>query len=72
VAAWSPNSIRDLSAPINAADATPSLPGQLLDMATGASGALLWLQPGMYESALHYHAEASWGGAWCRVQRVGE
>ena len=52
VAAWSPNSSRDLSAPVNAADAAPSLPGQL-DMATGASGVLLWLQPGVYESALH-------------------
>lgn len=72
VAAWSPNSIRDLSAPISAADAAPSLLGKLLDMATGASGALLWLKPGMYESALHYHAEASWGVAWCRLQRVGK
>lgn len=47
-------------------------PGQLLDMATGASGALLWLQPGMYQSALHYHSEASWGVVWCRLQRVGK
>ncbi|WP_426318617.1 hypothetical protein [Pseudoduganella sp. R-43] len=70
VVAWSPNSARDLSKPVSHGDATPTSPGLLLDLATGGSGALLWLAPGLYESTLQYHEEGSWAISWCRLQRV--
>lgn len=69
VVAWSPNSARDLSKPISPNDTAPSRPGRLLDLATGGSGALLWLEPGLYESTLQYHQEGSWAISWCRLQR---
>ncbi|KQV45979.1 hypothetical protein ASD07_15935 [Duganella sp. Root336D2] len=70
VVAWSPNSARDLSKPICHKDTAPSRPGLLLDLSTGGSGALLWLEPGLYESTLHYHEDGSWAVSWCRLQRV--
>jgi len=71
VVAWSPNSVHDLSKSIGHSDTAPSRPGILLDMATGGSGALIWLEPGLYESTLHHHEEGSWAISWCRLQRVG-
>jgi hypothetical protein len=70
VVAWSPNSARDVSTPIGQNDTAPSLPGMLLDLAIGASGALLWLEPGMYASTLQYHEGGSWAVSCCRFQRV--
>jgi hypothetical protein len=70
VVAWAPNSAHDLARPIGHADTGASLSGILLDMATGGSGALLWLEPGLYESALQYHEEGSWAVSCCRLQRV--
>lgn len=72
VVAWSPNSARDISRPISRVDTSPSLPGMLLDMTTDGSGALLWLEPGLYQSTLQYHEEDSWTVSWCRLQRIDE
>lgn len=72
VVAWAPNSAGDLSRAIGHADTGPSCPGVLLDMATAGSGAVLWLEPGLYESTLQYHEEGSWAISWCRLQRVDE
>ncbi len=72
VVAWSPNSARDISRPISRVDTAPSLPGMLLDMATDGSGALLWLEPGLYQSTLQYHEQDNWAVSWCRLQRVDE
>ncbi|MES2017667.1 MAG: hypothetical protein V4484_14345 [Pseudomonadota bacterium] len=72
VVAWSPNSVRDLSRPIDSADTGPSAPGLLLDMATDGSGALLWLAPGLYRSTLQYHEQDSWAVSCCRLQRVDD
>jgi hypothetical protein len=68
--AWSPNSVRDLSHPIEEPDTLSSSQGILLDLATRHSGALLWLEPGLYESSLQYHEEGSWAVSWYRLQRV--
>lgn len=70
VVAWSPNSARDMSKPLGDDNVAPSLPGTLLDLATDSSGALLWIEPGLYESTLQYHEEDSWGISWCRLQRL--
>jgi hypothetical protein len=67
---WSPNSVHDLAKPIDQWTTTASAPGILLDLATDNSGALLWLEPGLYEVSLHYHEEGSWAISWCRLQRV--
>lgn len=72
IVAWAPNSARDLPGAIGHANTGPSRSGVLLDMATGGSGALLWLEPGLYESTLQYHEEGSWAISWCRLQRIDE
>lgn len=71
VVAWSPNSASDLPAPLDPAVVGPALPGVLLDFSTDASGALLWLDPGLYESTLHYHEQDGWAVSWCRLRRIG-
>ncbi|MYM86361.1 hypothetical protein GTP91_04105 [Rugamonas sp. FT82W] len=68
VVAWSPNSADDLNEDILTAERD----GKLLDMANSGSGARLWLEPGIYESALGNHETDSWGVAWCSLKRVGE
>lgn len=72
VVAWSPNSAGDLASPLSRSDAGPSLPGVLLDMSTCTSGALLWLEPGLYKSSAKYHKGESWAVSWCWLQRVDQ
>lgn len=71
VVAWSPNSARDAQAPLVYPAQAGARPGVLLDMATGSSAALLWLEPGVYASTCQYHEEERWAVSWCRLQRVG-
>jgi hypothetical protein len=70
VVAWAPNSARDWSMSRRSIETTCALPGQLLDLSTDGSGALLWLEPGVYRSTLQYHEEGSWAVSWCRLQRL--
>jgi hypothetical protein len=70
VVAWAPNSAGDWSASRSSKETTFALPGKLLDLSTDSSGALLWLEPGVYQSTLQYHEEGSWAVAWCRLQRL--
>lgn len=70
VVAWSPNSVRDLREPIAAADAGRDRPGKLLDLAFAQSGALIWLEPGIYTSTMGYHEQDNYGIAWCRLRRL--
>jgi hypothetical protein len=70
IIAWSPNNAGDLIRPVNADDAAPYLPGKLLDVSSDASAALIWLEPGWYQSGLNYHEEGSWAVSWCRLQRM--
>jgi hypothetical protein len=70
VVAWAPNSARDWSTSRSSMETTCALPGKLLDLSTDGSGALLWLEPGVYQSTLQYHEEGSWAVSWCRLQRL--
>lgn len=70
VVAWSPNSVRDVSNRLHGTDTGPSFPGKLLDMSTEASGALLWLEPGLYQATPHYHEDDGWAVSCCRLQRI--
>lgn len=70
VVSWAPNSAHDWSTPRKLMETTCELPGRLLDLSTGSSGALLWLEPGAYQSTLQYHEEGSWAVSWCRLQRL--
>jgi hypothetical protein len=70
VVAWAPNSARDWSTSRSSIETTCALPGKLLDLSTDGSGALLLLEPGVYQSTLHYHEEGSWAVSWCQLQRL--
>jgi len=70
VVAWAPNSARDGPISKSSMGTTCSLPGRLLDLSTAGSGALLWLEPGHYQSTLHYHEEGNWAVSSCRLQRL--
>ncbi|MCD2514883.1 hypothetical protein LQ564_00980 [Massilia sp. G4R7] len=70
VLAWAPNSAGDATRPLAAIDAGPGQPGVLLDLALPASGVLVWLEPGIYASSLHYHEADRWAVSWCRLERV--
>lgn len=70
VVAWSPNSARDWATSRNSMDTTSALPGKLINLSTDGSGALLWLESGVYQSTLQYHEEGSWAVSWCRLQRL--
>lgn len=72
VVAWSPNSARDLKEPIGNDDAGQTVSGMLLDMTTDGSGALIWLEPGLYQSTLQGHEEDTWDVSWCRLQRISD
>jgi hypothetical protein len=69
VVAWAANSAGDWSTSRSSRETTSALPGKLLDLSTDGSGALLWLEPGVYQSTLQYHDEGSWAVSWCRLQR---
>lgn len=69
VVAWSPNSARDLQRSIAAEETGRDRPGILLDLSLEESGALVWLEPGIYASALGYHEEDNYGVEWCLLRR---
>ncbi|MCP4200687.1 MAG: hypothetical protein GY769_01980 [bacterium] len=69
VVAWSPNSVRDLSSPDAASRATTDDIPRILDLATGGSGASLWLDPGSYLASSGYHETEVWGVSWCTLER---
>ena len=70
VVTWSPNSMGDLRQPIAAADTDRDCPVKLLDLSLEESGALVWLEPGMYGSMLGYHEQDNYGVEWCLLRRL--
>jgi hypothetical protein len=70
VIAASASSANDTSTSIERLPLSASSPGALVDFASGPNAAALWLEPGLYASALFYHEEDRWGVSWCRLQRI--
>ena len=72
VVAWSPNSFADVETGVNLDAVAPSQPGVVLNLATNASGASVWLRPGSYYAQTGYHETADWGVGWCLLIRAVE
>ncbi len=72
VVSWSPNSSNDLQPGVDIDAPSAGTPGRTLDLATGSSGASIWMQPGWYVARTGYHETERWSLSWCQIALAAE
>lgn len=65
IASWSPQAATDLSTDVNLESIGTNKTGIALDLLTSSSGAVFWMEPGIYTSLLGDQESDTWGISWC-------